>query len=108
MGKKSIFFLCLVVYGVVHMSLWIATLCQRRRLMEWFRQWNSQVAINETPFDGLEGWTFFFSKRAIQVLRPHPFLWRQRQLFVLLSIGCMILLLAGPVLAILGIIFYAG
>jgi hypothetical protein len=96
-NQETAIFLYIVIYGVVYMCLAGATFWQRYRLMEWFRQWNSQTAVKEAPYDTIESWTFFFSKRAAQILRPNAFLWRQRQLFVVLGFGTVLLFLAYPV-----------
>jgi len=78
---------------------------QHKRLMEWFLQWNSQLAIAETPFDSLKQFWFFFTKRAVQICRPQPFLWRQRQLFVTLAIGSIVLFVGNlPVFFVLAIL----
>lgn len=77
----------LCVWGI----LCIATAVQNHRLLKMFRERNPQVAQREIPFV-FDNWRhpekamFFFRKRAVEILRQDPNLWRERQRFIALVI----------------------
>lgn len=75
------------------MCIWallcIATVFQGSRLLRRFRKRYPAIAARELPM----AWNnladprrvaFFLGKRAVEVLRPLPDIWRERQLFVTL------------------------
>jgi hypothetical protein len=72
------------------MILCIATALQNGRLLRMFRERYPQIAQREIPYV-FDNWRhpekaiFFFRKRAVEILRPDPSLWRERQRFVLLT-----------------------
>jgi hypothetical protein len=73
------------VWGV----LCVATVLQSNRLLRMFRERYPQIAQREIPYV-FDNWRhpekaiFFFRKRAVEILRPDPSLWRERQRFVTL------------------------
>lgn len=89
----------MLVYLGAYILLGAATLVQRNRLLEWFREWNSQAAARGTPpiINNPGGFGFLLSKRAAQIFGQHPFLRGERRRFVMLAIGCLALFVAYPV-----------
>jgi hypothetical protein len=94
----------------VWMALCIATVIQNSRLLRMFRERYPQIAQREIPFV-FDNWRhpekaiFFFRKRAVDILRPDPDLWRERQRFVALVVATLGFLLAcGVAICILGIL----
>jgi len=93
----------------VWMTLVLATAIQNGRLVELFRKRYPQVAQREIPsvFDNWrhpEKAIFFFRKRATDMLRSAPELWRERQRFVELVMATLGFWLAcGVAIYILGI-----
>ena len=79
----------LSVMGVWAMLI-IATMLQGSRLLRMFRDRYPQIAQREIPYV-FDHWQhpekaiFFFRKRAVEILRPDPRLWRERQRFVALT-----------------------
>ena len=74
----------------IWMLLCIATALQNGRLLRMFRERYPQIAQREIPsvFDNWrhpEKAIFFFRKRAVEILRADPNLWRERQRFVTLA-----------------------
>ena len=94
----------------VWMVLCIATALQNGRLLRMFRERYPQIAQREIPYV-FDNWRhpekaiFFFRKRAVEILRPDPSLWRERQRFVALAFVTLGFWLAGAVtICILGIL----
>ena len=92
----------------IWMLLCIATTIQSARLLRMFRERYPQIAQREIPFV-FDNWRhpekalFFFRKRAVEILRPDPSLWRERQRFVGLVIVTLGFWLAcGVAICILG------
>ena len=75
----------------VWMILCVVTVIQNERLLKMFRERYPQLARQEIPWV-FDNWShpekaiFFFRKRAIDILRTDPILWRERQRFVVLTI----------------------
>ncbi len=95
----------------VWMVLCIATVIQNGRLWRMFRERYPQIAEREIPF-AFNQWRhpekmiFFFRKRAVEILRSDPSLWRERQFFVTLVVVTLGFWLAcGVAICILGILF---
>jgi hypothetical protein len=95
---------------VIWAALILATSIQNRRLIRLFRERYPQVAQKEIPFV-FDKWRhpekaiYFFRKRAVEVLRPDPQLWRERQRFVMLVVATVGFWVAGAVtICILGIL----
>jgi len=96
------------------MCAWIVlvagTVLQNIRLLRVFRDRYPQLAQKELPavfgnYRDPEKAIYFFRKRAIAALRPHPDLWRERQRFVTLVIATIGYWLIGVVtILILGIL----
>ena len=83
-------------------ALCITTAIQGRRLFRMFRDRYPQIAARELPmaFDNFrhpEKAIFFFRKRAVECLRPHPDIWHARQRFVALVIATLGFWLAGGI-----------
>jgi len=100
----------LLVMGV-WMILCVATVIQNGRLLKMFRERYPQIAQREIPFIFDDKWShpekaiFFFRKRAVDILRPDPNLWRERQRFVALVIVTLgFWVTCGVVIWILGIL----
>ena len=79
-------------------------------MLRMFRERYPQIAQREIPYV-FDNWRhpekaiFFFRKRAVEILRPDPSLWRERQRFVTLSFVTLGFWLAGAVaICILGIL----
>ena len=102
------------LWPIVVMCIWaafcIATVVQNSRLLRMFRDRYPTIAARELPmaWDGMrhpEKAIFFFRKRAIEVLRPLPDVWRERQRFVTLVVVTLSFLVAlGVVICVLGIV----
>jgi hypothetical protein len=91
-------------------ALVIATVLQNGRLLKMFRDRYPQIAQREIPYV-FDNWRhpekaiFFFRKRAVEILRPDPSLWRERQRFVMLTFITLGFWLAcGLAICILGIL----
>ena len=100
------------VWPLSVMCVWailcIATAIQGGRLIKIFRERYPQIAQREIPFV-FDNWNhpekifFFFRKRAVDILRPDPSLWRERQRFVVLVMVTLGFWVAGAVgICILG------
>jgi hypothetical protein len=86
----------------IWLILLIALMLQSRRLLNMLRDRYPQIAAQEVPEVLQHGRhpekaIFFFRKRAVVALRPHPDIWRERQRYV----GLVIVMLA--FLLVLGI-----
>jgi hypothetical protein len=96
------------------MAVWVilcvTTSLQGGRLLRMFRDRYPQIAQREIPYV-FDNWRhpekaiFFFRKRAVEILRPDAYLWRERQRFVALVFATLGFWLAGIVtICILGIL----
>ena len=85
--------------------LWITTVWYSHRLGHAFCRRFPSEAAREIPYAFDRGFAhpekviFFFRRRAAEILRTDPSLWRQRQRFILLSVLSVLL----PVLGFLSI-----
>jgi hypothetical protein len=104
MVKESTLGLCIFAYLCTYFSLVLTTFSQVKRLTEWFIQWRPQDALRDVPMHGPGKVTYFLTKRAAQMFRPHAFLWRQWLRLVLLVIATLLLALAWPVIGLIMII----
>jgi hypothetical protein len=101
-------------WSILAMCVWAAlvagTVIQNIRLLRVFRNRYPQLAQKELPAardDYREKAFYFFRKRAIAALRPHPDLWRERQRFVILAIVTIGYWLAcGAAILTLGLVYH--
>jgi hypothetical protein len=89
--------LCSTLYSGAYVVLGVVAGVQRKRVIEWFRQWNPELAARELPVGLAADISFLFSKRAREIMRPHQFLCQQRRRFVVLAIACLAMFAAFPV-----------
>jgi hypothetical protein len=99
-----------ILLMVVWAALILATNIQGSRLLRLFRERYPQIAQREIPFM-FDNWRhpekaiFFFRRRARDILRPDPEVWRERQRFVALSLATLTFWIAGVItICILGIL----
>jgi hypothetical protein len=88
--------------------VWVLMAWQNSRLLCAFRERFPQIAQREIPYV-FDYWRhpektfFFYRRRAVEILREDPALWRERRRFIILSV----LSVAVPVLGFASICIYA-